>query len=317
MVNRLVVFTILLAFVLSGCSSVYGQGQVHKVGMLVENTIHDQVWGQKGYKGLLDIKEELGVDVYFKERVRTDEEVRKAVQEFADKGVNLIFGHSATFGPYFEQLQEAYPDVRFVYFNGNQQGEQMTSLTFEGHAMGFFGGMVAGEMTESNQIGVIAAYEWQPEVEGFYEGVKHQNPEAEVNIQYVHSWEDQERALMLHDRMTKDGTDVFYPAGDGFNVPVIERIKHEGQYAIGYVSDQANLGKSTVLTSTIQHVDRLYLLAAKRYDEGELPTGILTFDFEDEVISLGTFSPVVPKAFTKEITNSIERYRDTGALPNE
>lgn len=294
-----------------------GQGNVQKVGMLVENTIHDQVWGKKGYVGLLSIKEELNVDVYFKEHIQTKEAAHKAINDFAEKGVNLIFGHSSSFGPYFNELQQEYPDIRFVYFNGSDQGENITSLNFNAHAMGFFGGMVAGGTTKTNEVGIIAAYQWQPEVEGFYEGVKHQNPDANVNIQYVNSWGDTEKATQIYEQMKSSGTDVFYPAGDGFNVPILKKIKKDQLHAIGYVSDQLNMGKSTVLTSTVQHVDKLYLLAAERFNKGELPAGKLSFDFQDDVISLGRFGTIPSKDLKNEVHEAVKTYKETGKLPNQ
>ncbi len=38
----------------------------------------------------------------------------------------------------------------------------------------------------------------------------------------------------------------------------------DGLYAIGYVAEQSNLGKNTVLTSTVQNVDKAYTLIAEQ-----------------------------------------------------
>lgn len=314
---RWLAFMGILVLSLTGCTQTFGQGKVQKVGMLVENTVHDQAWGQKGYEGLLEIKEELNVDVYFKESVQSQLETQQAIEEFAEKGVNLIFGHGSRYGQYFQELRQEYPDIRFVYFNGSVKGKNITSLNFNAHAMGFFGGMLSAKMSESNQVGIIAAFEWQPEIEGFYEGVNYVNPDAEVNIQYVNSWNDTDRALYYYERMQRMGVDVFYPAGDGFSVPIIEEAKSNNVNAIGYVSDQSNIGSSTVLTSTVQHVDKLYVLAAEKYNKGKLPDGILNFDFQDNVITLGEFGDEVPENIKNHITSAVEEYKETGLLPNE
>lgn len=285
--------------------------------MLVETSIHDQAWGKKGYKGLLEINEEFDVDVYFKEGVQTRQDVREAVDELANKGVNLIFGHSSTYGKYFKDISSVYPGIHFVYFNGGHFGEGLTSLNFNSHAMGFFGGMVAGKMTETNQVGVIGAFEWQPEIEGFYEGVKYQNPEAEVHINYVNSWSDNGKAMKLYKQMRNQKVDVFYPTGDSYSASIIERASSDGVYAIGYVSDQSDIAEDTVLTSTVQHVEKLYVLAAEKFNEGELRGGVLTFDFQDEAISLGKFSPDIPEEFLDKMKEAVEVYKETGLLPNE
>ncbi len=311
-----VAFLIILVF-LSGCSRTTSHGQINKVGMLVETTIHDQAWGQQGYKGLLSIQKEYGTDVYFKEGIKNYNQTAEAVDELVNKGVRVIFGHSNIYGEYFQELHESYPDVHFIYFNGDYAAENVTSLNFSANAMGFFGGMVAGEMTTSNHVAVIAAYEWQPEVEGFYEGVKYQNPEAKVEISFVNSWDNTPKAMVLYNQMKENGADVFYPAGDQFSVSIVHQIQEDQKYAIGYVTDQSSLGANTVLTSTVQKVDVVYKIAMERLMDGSLPGKSIEFDFKEGAITMGKYSQKVPKSFVKEMKSAVKEYSRTGNLPNQ
>jgi transcriptional activator of comK gene len=308
---------LILLFSLVACGQPVSSGKLKKVGLLVPETINDQVWGTKGYKGLLEIKSQFDVDVFYKEGMDSEVVVRQAVEEFNDKGVNLIFGHGSEYADFFNKIAPEYPDIHFICFNGEAKASNVTSLNFESHAMGFFGGMVAGKMTKTDKVGVIAAFEWQPEVDGFFEGALYQNPNVNVKIKYVQHWDDVKTALKYTEELTSKGVDVIYPAGDGYNVPVIEKLKEKGLYAIGFISDQSDLGEATVLTSTVQHVDTLYKLAAEKFNNGELESGDLYFDFQDGVIDMGKFSPLVDKEFQKEIQEHIEDYRKTGLLPNQ
>lgn len=306
---------LLCLLILGGCSESKQSGKLKKVGLLVPETVNDQVWGTKGFKGMLKIQSEFKVDVFYKEGMNSQSVVDRAVKEFDQKGVNLIFGHGSEYAEYFNNISKKYPNIRFVSFNGDAKNTNTTSLTFKAHAMGFFGGMVAAHMSKGHKVGVLAAYEWQPEVEGFYQGALAENKNTKINIQYVGNWDDAKKATQLADQMMKSGVDVIYPAGDGFNVPVIEHVKEHGLYVIGYVSDQSDLGKSTVLTSTIQQVDTLYEKVAEQYNNGTLKSGNLSYDFQDDVISLGKFSPLVKKDYIRKINNQIEDYKKTGKLP--
>lgn len=317
MVKKIGIIFYIFILLLAGCDQLMGAGNLKKVGLLVPETINDQVWGTKGYKGLLNIQSRFDVEVYYKESMNSKLIVEQAVKDFHEKGINLIIGHGSDFADYFNEIAKDYEDIHFVSFNGDAGEPNTTSLKFKAHAMGFFGGMVAAEMSKTNKVGVLAAFDWQPEVKGFIEGAKHQKRDIEVDTQYVGDWDSEEKALILFDEMTAGGADVLYPAGDGYNVPVIENIKEKGLYAIGYVSDQSDLGESTVLTSTIQHVDVLYELAAERFNEGELKSGNLYFDFQDQVITMGKYSPLVDKDFKREVDEHIQDYIETGKLPNE
>jgi len=314
MLNRFGIILLCL-FLLGACGGTKPTGEIKKVGLLVPETVNDQVWGTKGFNGLLKIQSKFDVDVFYKEGMNSADVVERAVKEFDQKGVNLIFGHGSEFAEYFNNYSEKYPNIHFISLNGDAKNNNTTSLNFKAHAMGFFGGMVAAHMSKTQKVGVLAAYEWQPEVEGFYQGAMAENKGTKVSIEYVGNWDDEIKAVQLANDMIEKGVDVIYPAGDGYNVPVIERVKERGLYVIGYVSDQSDLGESTVLTSTIQQVDFLYEKVADEYNNGELKSGNLSFDFQDNVISLGKFSPLVNKTFIQKINNQIDIYKETEQLP--
>lgn len=311
-------FIVLLSLIfLGGCQVATQSEPQTKVGLLLPHYIDDQGWNSKGYQGLLKIHSSLNVDVFYKEEIDTQKKVIESIEEFVNDGINLIFGHSQFYAPIFMDIKDRYPDVHFITFNGDVAGENITSLHFKGYAMFFFAGMLATEMSETNKVGVIAAFPWQPEVEGFVEGALFQNENIDVKVEYVSSWVDVEKAKTIYQEMVIKNVDVFYPAGDGFHVPIIKEIKKDGLYVIGYVSDHSDIGQSTVLTSTIQHVDDLYEIVTTKFLDNQLGSGNKYFDFAEGVISLGVFSPEVPENIQQLINGAIDYYILTGKLPNE
>ncbi|OEH91685.1 BMP family ABC transporter substrate-binding protein [Bacillus solimangrovi] len=302
---------------LVGCSSESINSNSVKVGMLVPETINEPVWGDKGYKGLLKIQSDLGVDVYYKENIKTIAMAEKAIKEFQEKGVSLVFGHGIEYGPIFIAFQDKYPDIQFVYFNGDETADNVVSIKFNSHAMGFFGGMVAAKMSKTNHIGVIAAFEWQPEIQGFVAGAKYEKPDIKVSIDYTYDWAGTDEAIYYLDELIKERADVFYPAGDMFNIPIINKVKDQGLYAIGFISEQSDLGEATVLTSTIQHVSYVYKDVAEKYMTEKLESGVILVDFQDGAISMGQFSPEVPEDYQLKLKDMIEHYKLMQQLPNE
>src|SRR5699024_11517317 len=100
--------------------------------------------------------------------------IMETLGELAGQGVMLISGHGSIYGKTFTDISSTYADIQFVYFIGGYYADNVTRLTFNSHAMGFCGGMVASQMTETNEVGIIAAYECQPEIEGFFVGAEYQ-----------------------------------------------------------------------------------------------------------------------------------------------
>ncbi len=265
----------------------------------------------------MEIADEYDVDVYYEENVETMYQVQQAVEQFAYNGVNLIYGHSNIYGEYFMSLAESYPDVHFVYVNGGESRENVTSLNFNGHAMGFFAGMVAGNMTETNQIGVIAAHSWQPETEGFFEGVSYVNQEAEVKLNYLNDWNNVALAMDYYAAMKEQDVDIFYPIGDAFSESILREAEADHLFAIGYMMDQMETAPDAVLTSTIQHIGELYQSVAEEFNKQDLEGKIYTYDFKDGFITLGEFRDSVPSYVKMQVEEDIEEYINTGLLPNE
>lgn len=313
----LLLFIVVLVATTTACIQATKKNQIDRVGLLVEDTIDDQGWNSKGYEGLLRIQASVGVDVFLKEEVDSFVEISEAIKELDDQDVNLIFGHGRLFAETFNQLKDNYPHIHFVSFNGQVEGENVTSLHFNGYAMGFFAGMLAAEMTESNEIGIIAAESWQPEINGFTDGANYVNPQVHTTVQLVGDWANSELALDYFHQMKEAGVDVFYPCGDAFNVPVIEEVKKHHLFSIGYISDFSDIGGASVLMSTIQHVEKLYELVAKKHNEGTLESGNLYYDFSDRVISISKYSPVVSEELQRQLNEAIEQYIESGKLPHE
>lgn len=310
------IFFIIFIVALSGCTQAQDQG-LDKVGVLLPHPVDDQGWNSKGYQGILRVQSSLDVEVLMKEDVRSKPDIEETVLSFVEDGAGLIIGHSHLYADVFMDLKDQFQDIHFVSFNGEVEGDNITSLHFDGYAMGYFAGVLAGEMSETGVTAVIAAFPFQPEVDGFAAGVVYQNPDNTVEIKYVNSWSDSEKAIEFFDAMKAEGADVFYPAGDGYHVEVVEEVKREGLYAIGYVGDQSDLGESTILTSTVQEVEKLYEYVAEAFNSGELETGNKYFDFADGVITLGGFSQDVSEETQVWLKDMVDHYIETGELPHQ
>lgn len=291
--------------------------QLQNVGVLMDDYLQDNEWNSGAYEGLQRIQEKFDVDIYLKENIQSKNDIINAVDELEVQGVNLIFGHSRNYGKIFVDVAAMYPHIHFVYYNGGYFLENVTSLNISSHAMGFFSGMVAGKMTETDHVGIIAAYDWQPEIEGFYEGVKFENPAAIVHFNYIDGRDKEEVGLSIYEEMKEEHIDVIYPTSYSISESVVEQAIKDDIYSIGYFVKEKDYDPETVLTSTIQHVDLLYMETAKKFNDGLLEGDIYFYDFAEDVISFGSFSSLVPRSFKRELRKYISKYKKTNLLPNE
>lgn len=129
-----------LVMLLASCSNPIEKGKIKKVGLLVPETINDQVWGTKGYKGILNIQNNFNVDVYYREGIESDYAIKQAVQELSQKGVNLIFGHGAEYANTFNEIANKYPNIHFVSFNGEAKKRIQQALNLKDMRWAFSAG---------------------------------------------------------------------------------------------------------------------------------------------------------------------------------
>ena len=177
----ILVFIMLFATLIVGCDFKQ-KGHIEKVGMMFTETIDDQVWGTVGYKGLREIELELKTDIYYRENIDSDQVVLETIEEFQELGVNFIVGHGSEFVPFFNKYSKEFPNIHFISMNGKAENENITCIQFDSYSMGFFGGMVAAKMSKNEKVGIVSAYGWQSEANGFIEGAKFQNPNIELSF---------------------------------------------------------------------------------------------------------------------------------------
>ncbi|ADH99046.1 BMP family ABC transporter substrate-binding protein [Salisediminibacterium selenitireducens] len=302
----------------AGCSNPVQSVDDLKVGLLLSHNVDDQGWNQEAYQSILRLQSEHDVTFIVKENIHAPSSIRQSVEELTNEEVDMIIGHSHMYESVFTEVADQHPDTHFVGLNAHLQGDNLTGLHFEGYAMGYFAGMLASEMSEAGKIGAIAAFPFQPEVRGFAEGAEfNKGNDIKVIIEFTESWTDVSRALAYFRLMEQSGVDIYYPAGDGFHVEVVEEIKASGLKAIGYVGDQIDLGEQVILTSTVQQVGAVYEYTIEEFKRDELNTGNLYFDFQENAISMGEYGSAVPDDVINWLEEHIDHYTDTGELPHE
>ena len=84
-----------------------------KIAMILPGPITDNDWNSVGYNGLEAAGKALGAETAYVENV-ADADAERLLRDFADRGYNLIFAHSFSFGDAALNAAEDYPNVTFM-----------------------------------------------------------------------------------------------------------------------------------------------------------------------------------------------------------
>ena len=206
-----------------------------------------------------------------------------------------------------------YPKTTFIVVNGGVTGANLVSTNFKFGELGYFTGMTAGLMSKSGKIGVVGPMDAPPvvaDVDTFKLGVKAVNPNADVKVSYIGSWDDLQKAREAANAQLSQGVDVILNMGNGFSVAVFDAAKQKGAYAIGWVDDQSAMSPDVVLTSGMQGVPQLYFSLAKLAKEGGLKGQVYNFGMKDGAQKVASFGKMVPQATQDKVNAAIKDYLD-------
>lgn len=274
------------------------------IAVLIEGSIYDQGWNSKAYDALTRIEEVYGREVDYVELHNDTSYARiaQAVENCFQKGARVLIGHGNVFGEPFLKLAPAYPSMHFVTINGDVNDERVTSIHFSGYMTGFLAGSLAALMSEKGDVGIVSAYPGQSEIAGFERGAKYMRPDVHVRWQAAGSWDDREGGRKAAQALIAAGSDVIFPAGDGFAIEVLDEARRSGVYAVGFILDQSFVARNTVLASVMQNVEDVYLDIADHLIHGTITEMQgMVFDVRNGGQVLSPFGPMVPPAVQEKM----------------
>ncbi len=214
----------------------------------------EQQWVSRIHKALNEAEAAGRITYVFSENVaNTDYE--RVMREYAEQGKDLVVGEAFAVERAARAVAEDYPETAFLM--GSSFGPaQPNFAVFDNwiHEPSYLTGMIAGEMTESDRIGMVGGFAI-PEVNrlmhAFMAGAREVNPDVCFTVSFINSWYDPPKAKESAFAMMDAGADVMYAERFGVSDAAVER----GVQAIGNVIDTAADYPNTILASAIWHME--------------------------------------------------------------
>ena len=268
-------------------------GKDLKVGMLLPGTINDHGWNAEAHRGLMLIKEELGAEVHFTERVAASD-YEEVFRGYAEMGCQIVYGHGYEFGEAAMAVAAEFPDTFFIVTSADfEKAPNVASLQNLNNEQGFLAGVVAALESKSGVVGVIGGMQIPSItlfVEGFKDGAKHINPDIKVLTAYTGDFDDVAKVKEQALAFVKEGADVLTHDADQAGLGMFEAVNEsEGILAVGAVGDQYEQAPGKVITSATNMLSKAILLSAEYYIENTLEPKVYNFGVAEGVVELADF----------------------------
>ena len=180
------------AVALAGCSSDSGSSGV-SAAWVYNSEVGDLGWSWAHNEGRKAVESEHDwLDTQFTEAV-APEESEQVFRQYADSGMDIIFG--CTFGYQDPMVTVAgeYPDVYFEHNTGYATRENMGRYMGRIYEARYLAGQAAGMLTETDRLGYVAAFPIPEVVRGinaYTLGAASVNDALTTKVRWTNSWFD-------------------------------------------------------------------------------------------------------------------------------
>ncbi len=212
----------------------------------------EEDWDKQIHQALLAAQSAGEIEYTFTENIGYSGDMERVLRETASsKSPDIIFGDAFSNEEAVRRVAAEFPKIAFVFGSGLGPSNPNLSV-FDNwiHEPAYLCGMLAGGMTKTNVIGVVAAMpipEVNRLVNAFIIGAKETNPNVKVLVSFINSFYDPAAAKEAAQAQIDNKADVLYAERAG----VIEAAKAKGLWAFGNMNDQNSLAPDLVISSPV------------------------------------------------------------------
>jgi basic membrane protein A len=282
----------------AGAQDATPAGEPLKVAFVYVGPVGDLGWTYAHDQGRLALEEAFpNVETVYQENVPENAaDAERVIRQFAQDGANVIFTTSFGYMDPTINVAKDFPDTTFIHISGFKTAENVSTGFGKIEEPRFVSGQIAGAMTETNQIGYVAAFPIPEVIRGinaFTLGVRETNPEATVKVVWTNTWFDPAKERAAAEALLDGGADVIAQHQDTAGPQ--QAAEDRGLYSVGYNADMAPLAPKAVLTSAIWNWGEYYKDVIQGVMDGTWESNQFWGGWQDGLVDLAPIADFVPE----------------------
>lgn len=227
--------------------------EVFKIGYIYPSPAGDVGWAHELDRGREAVEAAFGerVESVVVENIPDGPDAARIMNQMAAQGVDMMMLGSFGYMNDGLKLARQYPNVDIIHASGYKLAENMGNFQTRNYEGAYVAGMGAGYLTQSNTIGMVAAYAI-PEVVGiinaFTLGAQSTNPDITVKVVWLNSWFDPSKAQESARSLIAQQSDVIFSIYQD-TPSVVTVAEEEGVYVVNTSSDMKAYAPDHLLVS--------------------------------------------------------------------
>ncbi|GAB4308935.1 BMP family lipoprotein [Pseudothermotoga elfii] len=244
-----------------------------KVAYVINGSLGDQSFYDSGYTGIKELEERYGVQTRVVE-CNFDPSLYYPSLMTAAQWADVIFVISYGFEEELKEIAMKFPDKIWINIDTVVQDEKgvISSVDYREEEGAFLAGVVAAITTNMTELAginpqkIVGAVGGDDDivirsfVYGYEMGARYIDPEIQVKVIYVGTWDDPSKGKQAALQLYAQGADVIFQIAALTGFGVLQAAQEVGKYAIGVDSNQNPLAPGHVITSDLKEVGKSILM---------------------------------------------------------
>ena len=259
-----------------------------RVALLTPGPISDKSWNGIAHEGLLAIRDSLGAETSHIQ-TKTPAEFDENFRQYGAQGYDLVIGNGFEYQEAATRVAPSYPNTNYAITSGRVTAPNVAGLAFAFEEASYQAGMLAGALTTTNTIGLIAGTELPPVKTSFLafeRGAKSVNPKVSVITSYIGNWDDvsagKEQALA----QIAQGADIIFQNADAAGLGVFQAAREKKILAFGTNADQNSVAPDVIIASVVIDLPKAFLMVAREVQAGTFKGRVINLGVKDDVVRL-------------------------------
>lgn len=225
-----------------------------RIAIIFDGTITDNGWNQDGYTEITKLSQERGFELSYQENVSSND-AADVIRNYANDGYDMVIDNEQYHCEIMAEIAPEFPNVVFACVNGYVSAENMIAITGDMWQHVYLAGLMAGEATKSDKIGLIT-YSTNSKsaltmLAAYGAGAKAANDKVEVVHVATGSFSDLAIGKEMATSLIDQGCDVIFCNSGDCNATVYQTAAERGVYAIGAIVDHNAISADYMLGSAM------------------------------------------------------------------
>ncbi len=294
------------------------EGEKLKVGIIFVGSQRDLGWNQAAAAGADYVEQTLpNVEVIRAENIPETVEVQAVAEQMIRDGASIVIPTSFGYSDPTKAILEKHPEVMFLHLGDLEVFENYGSFFANIWQLEYAAGRAAGETTQSNKLGFIAAFpipSTMLNINAFHLGARSVNPDVETTVVFTSDWCDPGKQVTAVKTMTDAGVDVLSLQQDCTKT-VIEAAERAGVWVTGFHYDASAAAPNYWITGATWNWGPIMAQVIHEIRTGVYQSSVKLAGIEAGWAKLAPFGDSVPEETRQLVLDTVEGLRDGSIQP--